>query len=177
MGTKIGFFEGFFSFFFGAPKACYTKLQSNFVKRSAGAPQARSIKSSTPRQRFYLGFTLLEVMVALAILATSFAAVLSLHSDSMDLIIESRFQTKASQLAQYKMNEIGIMGIKNISFNTGEFSDFAPRYVWEIETEPTPVPAWIKVIVNVNHRETGKGGTYRLTQYMLAEPMQYVPWE
>lgn len=123
------------------------------------------------------GFTLLEVMVALAILATSFAAVLSLHSDSMDLVIGSRFQTRASQLAQYKMNEIGIAGIRNLSFKSGEFGDEAPEYVWEIETESTPVPAWLKVTVSVNHMETGQRGAFRLTQYMLAKPMEYMATE
>ena len=41
------------------------------------------------------GFTLLEVMVSLIIIATAFAAVLRLHSDSMEMVINSRVQTKA----------------------------------------------------------------------------------
>ena len=56
------------------------------------------------------GFTLLEVLVAMAILATAFAAVLRLHSDSMDMVIASRAHTKALELAQYKMTEIELSG-------------------------------------------------------------------
>ena len=80
-------------------KQRYIKLRSNFIKRSAGAA----------------GFTLLEVMVSLAIISTAFAAVLSLHSDSMELVINSRARTKAAELAQYKMTEIEITGLDKIS--------------------------------------------------------------
>ena len=45
------------------------------------------------------GFSLLEVMVAMAILATAFTAVLKLHSDAMDMVIAGRMHTQEAELA------------------------------------------------------------------------------
>lgn len=121
------------------------------------------------------GFTLLEVMVATAILATAFAAVLVLHADSVDMVIASRVHTKAAQLAQYKMTEIEVIGLKNLPFTSGEFGEIAPQYIWEISREPTSQHPWIKVTVTVSNRNLAKGGEYRLTEYMVLEPTGRVP--
>ena len=116
------------------------------------------------------GFTLLEVMVSLAILATAFAAVLRLHSDSMDMVISTRVHTKGAELAQLKMTEIELLGLKNLPFISGEFGDLAPEYTWNIKIEPSPINLWKKVTVIVNNKNMGKGGEFRLTEYMLSEP-------
>ena len=117
------------------------------------------------------GFTLLEVMVSLAILATAFAGVLRLHSDSIEMVISGQVYTRASELAQYKMTEIELTGLKNLPFISGEFVDLAPEYIWDIEVEPTPLDPWVKVTVSVSHRNMGKGGAFQLTEYMLPEPV------
>ena len=116
------------------------------------------------------GFTLLEVMVSLAIIATAFTAVLKLHSDSIEMVISSRVHTKAAQLAQYKMTEIEVVGLRNLPFMSGEFGDLAPEYTWNIGIEPTPISSFVKVTVNVNNRNVGEGGGFELTEYMLSGP-------
>ncbi|MFC1823015.1 prepilin-type N-terminal cleavage/methylation domain-containing protein [Thermodesulfobacteriota bacterium] len=119
------------------------------------------------------GFTLLEVMVALAILATAFTAVLRLHSDSMELVISSRISSKAAELAQFKMTEIKNTGLKSLPFLSGSFSEFAPDYVWEARVEPTSFDSWAKVVVVVKNKNIAGGGEFRLTAYMsTAEPGQ-----
>ena len=128
-----------------------------------GAAKPRCIK-------FYPGFTLLEVMVSLAILATAFAAVLRLHSDSMEMLISSRVHTRAAELAQYKMIEIESVGLKNFPFMSGGFGDLAPEYSWEISTEQMSIASWTKVTVTVNNRNMGKGGEFQLIEYMLTNP-------
>ncbi len=145
----------------------YIKLRNNFVKRSVRAAKPRFINFLTCRQKFYRGFTLLEVMVSLAILATAFTAVLKLHSDSMEMVISSQAHTKGADLAQYKMTEIEIAGLKNLPFMSGEFGEVAPEYSWNIKIEPTPIKLWTKVTVTVSNRNIGKGGEFRLTEYML----------
>ena len=52
------------------------------------------------------GFTLLEVMVAMSILAMALVAVFHMQSQSISMAGESRFLTTASLLAQSKMAEI-----------------------------------------------------------------------
>jgi prepilin-type N-terminal cleavage/methylation domain-containing protein len=145
----------------------YIKLRNNFVKLSIRAAKPRFIKFLTCRQKFYRGFTLLEVMVSLAILATAFTAVLKLHSDSMEMVISSQAHTRGADLAQYKMIEIEIAGLKNLPFMSGEFGEFAPGYSWNINIEPTSIKLWTKVTVTVSNRNIGKGGEFRLTEYML----------
>lgn len=113
------------------------------------------------------GFTLLEVMVSLAILATAFAAALRLHSDSMGLLISSRIHTKAAELAQFKMTDIERLGLKNMGPREGDFGDVAPDYVWDIQVEETADPFWRKVAVIVRNRHGGRAGEYRLVEYML----------
>jgi type II secretion system protein I len=114
----------------------------------------------------YCGFTLLEVMVSLAILATAFAAALRLHSDSIGMLISSRIHTNAAELAQFKMTDIEMHGLKQLGIRSGEFGDSAPDYVWDIQLEGTPDPFWKKVTVVVRNRHGGRAGEYRLVEYM-----------
>ena len=156
----------------------FIKLQGNFIKRSkriVGATKPRSITFLTTRKKFYPGFTLLEMMVSLAILATAFSAVLKLHSDSIEMVLSSRVHTKAADLAQYKMTEIETGGIKNISFMSGRFDEYAPEYIWRISIEPTPIKGWSKVTVSVSNRNIDKGGEFHLTEYMLSSPLPPPP--
>jgi general secretion pathway protein I len=118
--------------------------------------------------KFYSGFTLLEVMVALAILATAFVAVLKLHADSVEMMIASRVHTTAAQLAQLKMTEVEIQGLENLRLLSGEFGELAPNYGWKISVEPTPLMDWNKVTVTVTDRDMRQGGGYDLTEYILS---------
>jgi len=136
------------------------------------AAKPRFIKFLMNHQKFYFGFTLLEVMVSLAIIATAFTAVLKLHSDSMEMVISSRVHTKAAQLAQYKMTEIEIVGLKKLPFMSGEFGDLAPEYTWNISIEPTPISTFVKVTVSVTNRNVSEGGGFELIEYMLLGPVQ-----
>ena len=52
------------------------------------------------------GFTLLEVMVAMAIIAIALTAVLGSQSKSLSLASEAKFSTTVALLAQSKMAEI-----------------------------------------------------------------------
>ena len=116
----------------------------------------------------FFGFTLLEVMVSLAILSTAFAAVLKLHADSIEMMIASRIHTSAAQLAQYKMTELEIRGLENMGFLSGEFNELAPDYLWNISVEPTSLREWNKVTVTITNRLTRKGGEYHLTEYLFS---------
>jgi type II secretion system protein I len=118
------------------------------------------------KSRLHQGFTLLEVMVSLAILATAFAAALRLHSDSIGVLISTRIHTKAAELAQYKMTEIEMVGLKNLGLRSGEFGELAPDYVWEMRIDDTPSEYWKVVTVHVRNSRGGRAGEFDLSQFM-----------
>jgi general secretion pathway protein I len=125
--------------------------------------------------KLYSGFTLLEVMIALAILATAFVAVLKLHADSVEMMIASRVHTTAADLAQLKMTEVEIHGLKNLTLLSGEFGELAPEYGWKISVEPTALVDWDKVTVTVTNRDIREGGEYDLTEYILSRKEEPEP--
>jgi len=77
------------------------------------------------------GFTLLEVMVALSIIAIALAAVLGLQSQSISLASEAKFGTTASLLAQKKMAEILAETPADVKSDSGDFGDDFPAYAWQ----------------------------------------------
>ena len=78
------------------------------------------------------GFTLLEVMVAMAIIAIALTAVLGLQSQSVSLASEARFNTTAPLLAQRKMAEIEAKEPKEVIDDSGDFGEDFPGYFWEL---------------------------------------------
>ena len=91
------------------------------------------------------GFTLLEVMVSVAIIAMSFVALLSSQSQSISIASISRFETTASLLARQKLAEIELAGFDQLGSESGAFEDDYADYSWEIEvTELTEEDTGIK---------------------------------
>ncbi|UCF56399.1 MAG: prepilin-type N-terminal cleavage/methylation domain-containing protein [Deltaproteobacteria bacterium] len=78
------------------------------------------------------GFTLLEVMVAIAIIAIALTAVLGSQSQSVSLASEARFDTTAALLAQSKMAEIHIEDLEDLSTDSGDFGEDFPGYTWQL---------------------------------------------
>lgn len=82
------------------------------------------------------GFTLLEVMVALAIIATVLVSVYQLHAQSLSLAHETRFNAIAPFLAQQKLSEMTGGQAELPEDTTGDFGDDFPNYRWKVEVEP-----------------------------------------
>jgi general secretion pathway protein I len=80
-------------------------------------------------------FTLLEVMVALAIIAFSFVALLSSQSQSIAIASIARFETTASLLARQKLADVEMQDFQQVSSESGTFEDF-PGYEWQLESKP-----------------------------------------
>lgn len=78
------------------------------------------------------GFTLLEVMVAMALIAIALTAVLGSQSQSVSLAGEARFYTTASLLAQSKMAEIEVKELEDLSTDSGDFGEDFPGYTWQL---------------------------------------------
>ena len=90
-------------------------------------PESNSLKNEQ-------GFSLLEVVVALMIMAGGFLAVLNLFSGSVRSIDFSGQYLKAVTLANSKMNELEIQNF-TVDDSSGNFKN-EENYRWEIDISP-----------------------------------------
>lgn len=79
------------------------------------------------------GFTLLEVMVAVAIIAIAFVSLLGSQSQSISIATISRFETTASMLARMKLAEIEGGGFEELSGSEGDFENDFTDFHWQTE--------------------------------------------
>jgi len=85
------------------------------------------------------GFSLLEVMVAMAIIAIAMTAVLGSQSQSISLASEAKFNTTAALLGQAKMAEIEGMDPQDLTSGSGDFGEEFPGYTWQLSVEDVMV--------------------------------------
>ena len=85
------------------------------------------------------GFTLLEVMVAIAILAIALMAVFGSQSQSLTLASEAKFHTTGAFLAQSKMAEVEAEAHDNLASDSGDFGDDFPGYSWDLKVSDVDV--------------------------------------
>ena len=77
------------------------------------------------------GFTLLEVMIAVALIAIALVTLLGSQSQSVFFANSAKFETMAALLAQSKMSEITIQAADLLSSDSGDFGEDYPGYAWE----------------------------------------------
>lgn len=80
------------------------------------------------------GFTLLEVMIALAIIAISLTSLFGSQSRSLSLAAEAKFNTAAAFLAQEKLAEYEA-GLAPWVSDEGDFGDAFPGFAWKSEVQ------------------------------------------
>lgn len=91
------------------------------------------------------GFTLLEVMIAVAVLTIALAAVLGLQSRSLSLAAESRFHTTSALLAQEKMAEMSVVTMGKLTSDSGDFGNGFPGYAWQVTVQNADLPGLEKM--------------------------------
>ena len=79
------------------------------------------------------GFTLLEVMVAVALMAVALTTLLGSQSQSVSFANSAKFETMAALLARGKMSELVTQGSDELSGAGGDFGEEYPGYAWEAE--------------------------------------------
>ena len=84
-----------------------------------------------PRIWHNRGFTLLEVMIAVALIAVALVTLLGSQSQSVSYANSAKFETMAALLAQSKMSEILIQDADSLSNDSGDFGDEYLGYAWE----------------------------------------------
>lgn len=80
------------------------------------------------------GFTLLEVMVALAVMSIVLVSVYRMHSQSLTMNTAARFYTLAPMLAQGKMAERHALSSDAFAEDSGDFGEQFPGYSWSAST-------------------------------------------
>lgn len=78
------------------------------------------------------GFTLLEVMIAIAIIAIAFTSLFGSQSLSLSLAAEAKFNTTASLLLQEKLAEYEA-GVVEFVDDEGDFGSDFPGFTWKVE--------------------------------------------
>ena len=117
------------------------------------------------------GFTLLEVMIAMAIIAIALTAVLGSQSQSLSLAGEAKFSTTVSFLAQSKIAEIESEKPEDLTSNSGDFGEDFPGYRWDLRIddaafdEPEGVSDHLKQIDLTISWEEHDQYKYSLRQY------------
>jgi general secretion pathway protein I len=78
------------------------------------------------------GFTLLEVMIAVAIIAIALTTLLGSQSQSVSFANSAKFETMAALLAQSKMSELVTLEKNRLTSDSGDFGDDYPGFTWEV---------------------------------------------
>ena len=120
------------------------------------------------------GFTLLEVLVSLSMIAIVVISVMRLQGQSISLNETTRFYSVAPFLAQAKMAEVKFDPSAFDAGGSGDFEDTSPGYKWTVNTEEkeislkekSPMPfSEVTVIVKLEPA----GLKYALSEYFHQE--------
>lgn len=84
------------------------------------------------------GFTLLEVMVAIAILAITLSTLFGSQIQSLSLAEEAQFNIHAAGLAKAKLSEYE-SGVAHLENGEGDFGEDFPEYVWKVEIQDADI--------------------------------------
>jgi len=89
----------------------------------------------TKTYRTGTGFTLLEIMVAISIIAIVLVSVYGMHSQTISMNYISRFQTTAPMLAKQVLTEIESKQIDDLVDDSGDFGKEFSGYKWKVSVK------------------------------------------
>lgn len=81
------------------------------------------------------GFTLLEVMVSVAIIGIALVSLIGSQSQSISIATVSRFETTASLLGRQKMTELVLAGFDDLGSDEGDFGEDFSEYHWKVDVQ------------------------------------------
>jgi general secretion pathway protein I len=120
------------------------------------------------------GFTLLEIMVAISIIAVALIAVYRLYAQTLSMNQYQIFNTQAPMLAQKKMAELFNLSSNELVDDGGDFGDDFEGYAWKTAVESVSSEMLgdmaedlkrIDLTISFNSDER----TYRLRAYRFVE--------
>jgi prepilin-type N-terminal cleavage/methylation domain-containing protein len=136
------------------------------------ASRVRGMGFETEEMTLKQGFTFLEVLMAVSILAILLVGVHKLQGQMVSMNQTTRFFTLAPLLAQSQMAEMERRNFKDIQKDSGDFGGDYPGYVWSlsIETSESEVLKKLacpmkKIDITVSFNKGER--TYRLRTYRV----------
>ncbi len=139
-----------------------------FLARSALANKMKSRSWQRPQR--VLGFTLIEVMVALTIVAFSLTAVAASMSQMIDAANAMRDRTYASWIAQNKIAEMRLANtIPEVSTTTGDVDFGNGQWEWRAVVSETGIENFMRIDVTVTH--AGSDYVVRAVSGFVGEPV------
>lgn len=127
------------------------------------------------------GFTLLEVLLAIALLAIALPILLGLRNFDLDLQDRASELTVATLLAQEKLLEVELLGQYAIGETVGEFRNIplgaqpvthtAPRavgYRWKQTIAPTPLELIREIRIQVTWLRAEREESLEVSTYVFA---------
>ncbi len=115
------------------------------------------------------GFTLLEVMVSLAILSLTLTMTLSLLNRSVDIHISSERTTVAILLAQELLVKTELGRTPSVGTTTGDFGSTFPQFRWSQEVKSTLFPQVREVLIKVFWGPTTTEESVNLSTYVITQ--------
>ena len=112
------------------------------------------------------GFTLLEVMVALLIIATSFVTLLHTRNQSVNAADYAKRATVATLLAAERMSDIEHGDFPDTGEDSSNFGDDYPEYRWKTSVSDTAYENIREVKVDVLWGEASSGRSVGLVSYV-----------
>jgi general secretion pathway protein I len=107
------------------------------------------VAEAEPRAGTCGGFTLIEVIVAMTIVAVAFVGLLGLHNRNIVMIARDQDFTRATLLARQFITEMEVVEQwPETGTSRGEFPN-APGFVWERDVQDTELPTVRRVVVRV----------------------------
>lgn len=108
---------------------------------------------NTQHSTLNTGFTLLEVLVAMAVLAVALVSLLGLYNRSLTLTIRAQQLSTGMLLAQEMLARTQLEGAAAARVTAGDFSDFHPgrypEFRWQRTLRPTPLKDLWEIRVGV----------------------------
>ncbi len=111
------------------------------------------------------GFTLLEVMIAVAVLSIAMVAILYSNIQVQESLIYGRQQTNLSLTANNILADVLAEGVKNRRDYYGELEEF-PQYSWSLEVRPTQNRDLSLIIIKISDRDN-LSQVFETSQYVL----------
>jgi len=131
-----------------------------------------SMKRISSKKLSTKGFTLLEIIVAMGLIAIALVTVIQLHTHNIDLQTETQLISMANFLASARFAEIQSATDLQIGSSSGDFGEDHPMFTYKQEVESmVDAENLYKVTVSIytDDQETGKEFIFNTYVYRKEE--------
>lgn len=138
--------------------------------RASGLSFLRSRENARPETTGYgdeRGFTLLEVMVALSVVAIALVILLETAVRAIDMNAQSHVLTQAAMAADNRMANIEASGFPELGDSEIEEDPDFPGYFWKSSVQETPFTGTRMIRVSIYSDKEGEKDLFDLTYYVL----------